>query len=78
MAPEEQGLFARLAVFSGGCMLKAAEEVARADLDTLQLLVDKSLLRHSEERPVTPSQTATVTRRKVAGMEVASSLARAF
>jgi predicted ATPase/class 3 adenylate cyclase len=47
---EEQGLFARLAVFRGGCTLEAAEQVAEAELDTLQSLVDKSLVRHSEER----------------------------
>lgn len=47
---EEQRLFAYLAVFRGGCSLEAAEEVAEADLDTLQSLVDKSLLRHSNER----------------------------
>jgi predicted ATPase/class 3 adenylate cyclase len=47
---EEQRLFARLAVFRGGCTLEAAEQVADADLDTLQSLVDKSLLRHSGER----------------------------
>ena len=39
-----------LAVFRGGCTLEAAEEVAGADLDTLQSLVDKSLLRHTGER----------------------------
>ena len=43
-------LFARLAVFAGGCTLEAAEEVADADLDTLQSLVEKSLVRHTEER----------------------------
>jgi predicted ATPase len=47
---EEQQLFARLAVFRGGCTLEAAEQVADADLDTLQSLVDKSLLRHTNER----------------------------
>ncbi len=47
---EERRLFARLAVFRGGCTLEAAEQVADADLDTLQSLVDKSLLRHSGER----------------------------
>ncbi|MEX0630253.1 MAG: adenylate/guanylate cyclase domain-containing protein [Chloroflexota bacterium] len=46
----EQGLFARLAVFSGGCRLEAAENVAAADLDTLQSLVDKSLIRHTDDR----------------------------
>ena len=47
---EEQRLFARLAVFRGGCTLEAAEEVADADLDVLQSLVDKSLVRHTDER----------------------------
>ena len=47
---EEQRLFARLAVFAGGCTLEAAEEVCEADLDTLQSLVEKSLLRHTDGR----------------------------
>jgi predicted ATPase len=47
---DEQRLFARLAVFVGGCTLEAAEKVAEADLDSLRALVDKSLLRHTEER----------------------------
>jgi predicted ATPase len=47
--PEKQ-LFARLAVFRGGCTLEAAEEVAEADLDLLQSLVDKSLVRHTGDR----------------------------
>jgi predicted ATPase len=47
---QEQRLFARLAVFAGGCTLEAAEQVARADLDVLQSLVDKSLLRHTDDR----------------------------
>jgi predicted ATPase len=46
----EQRLFAGLAVFAGGCTLDAAEHVCDADLDTLQSLVDKSLLRHTGER----------------------------
>jgi predicted ATPase len=45
LSSEEQQLFARLSVFRGGCTLEAAEEVCEADLDTLQSLVDKSLLR---------------------------------
>ncbi|MGH2428600.1 MAG: ATP-binding protein, partial [Candidatus Limnocylindria bacterium] len=45
LTPEEQRLFARLAVFRGGCTIDAAEAVADADLDTLQSLVDKSLVR---------------------------------
>jgi len=47
---EEKRLFARLAIFAGGCTLEAAEEVALADLDTLQSLVNKSLVRHTGER----------------------------
>jgi predicted ATPase len=45
---DEQRLFARLAVFRGGCTIQAAEQVCDADLDTLQLLVDKSLVRVRE------------------------------
>jgi predicted ATPase/class 3 adenylate cyclase len=45
---DEQRLFARLSVFRGGCTLEAAEEVAGADLDTLESLVDKSLVRVRE------------------------------
>ena len=42
---EQRRLFARLAVFAGGCALAAAETVCHGDLDTLQALVDRSLLR---------------------------------
>jgi tetratricopeptide (TPR) repeat protein len=50
LTDEEKSLFAKFAVFRGGCTLGAAEEVVDADLDALQSLVDKSLLRHSHER----------------------------
>ena len=40
---DEQALFARLAVFRGGCTIEAAEAVCDADLDTLASLLDKSL-----------------------------------
>jgi predicted ATPase len=49
LTPEEQGLFVRLAVFAGGFALRAAEEVSAADLDTLQSLVEQSLLREAGE-----------------------------
>ena len=51
LTPAEQELFQSLSVFAGGCTLEAAEEVADASLDTLQSLVEKSLLRF------TPSDT---------------------
>jgi predicted ATPase len=47
---DEQSLFGHLAVFVGGCALEAAEEVCDADLDTLQSLVEKSLLRFTNGR----------------------------
>jgi predicted ATPase len=50
LSPDEQALFARIAIFSGGWTLDAVEEICDADLDTLGSLVDKSLVRHNEER----------------------------
>ena len=50
LSEEEQRVFRALSVFVGGCTLDAAEEVAGADLDTLQSLVEKSLLRFTNER----------------------------
>jgi predicted ATPase/class 3 adenylate cyclase len=47
---QEQRLFRRLAVFAGGCTLEAAEGVADADLNTLQSLVEKSLVRLTGDR----------------------------
>ena len=43
-------LFARLSVFPGGCSYEAAEQVAGAEPDTLQSLLDKSLLRSANQR----------------------------
>jgi len=48
LEPEEQKLLAALSVFRGGWTLEAAEEVADADLELLQSLVDKSLVRRWE------------------------------
>jgi predicted ATPase len=50
LTPEEQDLFARLAVFAGGCTLEAAEEISGADVDSIASLVDKSLLRRTGHR----------------------------
>jgi predicted ATPase/transcriptional regulator with XRE-family HTH domain len=55
LSPAEQVLFARLAVFIGGCSVAAAEQVADARrdlplpvLDGLAALADKNLLRYEE------------------------------
>ena len=50
LGEEEQRLFSRLSVFSGGCTLDAAENVCDAGLDTLPSLVDKSLVRFTNGR----------------------------
>ena len=50
LTPIEQGLFARLAVFAGGCTPVAAETVCDTDVLTLESLVEKSLLRESDGR----------------------------
>lgn len=69
--PAEQRLFARLAIFAGGCTLEAADSVTDLDsdggassrsdfdLDVLESLADKSLLRVTEadEPRVTMLQT---------------------
>ena len=47
--PERQ-LFTRMSVFAGGCTLEAAEEVVGADVDGLQSLVEKSLIRRTGGR----------------------------
>jgi len=48
LTPEEQLLFARLSVFAGGCTYEAAELICGADEDTLQSLLDKSLVRRRQ------------------------------
>ena len=48
LEPDEQQLLAALSVFRGGWTLEAAEQVADADLELLQSLVDKSLVRRWE------------------------------
>jgi predicted ATPase/class 3 adenylate cyclase len=48
LGEEEQRLFGALSVFVGGCTFEAAEDVCGAEPDTLQSLLDKSLLRRND------------------------------
>jgi predicted ATPase/class 3 adenylate cyclase len=49
LGPEEQRVYRAMSVFAGGCTLEAAEEVTGTDLDLLESLLDKSLVRHRLE-----------------------------
>jgi predicted ATPase len=66
LAAEERRLFARLAVFSGGCTLESAESVCGATLDGLASLIDKSLLRGEEGIPGEPRYVMLETIREFA------------
>ena len=48
LSEREQRLFARLGVFVGTFELEAAEQICEAELDDLQSLVDKSLVREGD------------------------------
>lgn len=50
LSEDERRLFRALSVFDGGCTLLAAIEVCAADLDGLQSLAEKSLVRFGDER----------------------------
>src|SRR4029079_5111056 len=50
LADDEKPLFARLSVFAGGSTVEACEEIVAGDVDGLQSLVDKSLVRRTGER----------------------------
>ena len=50
LTPPERALFARFSVLAGGATLEAAEQVAEADPDSLQSLLDKSLVRRTGDR----------------------------
>jgi predicted ATPase/class 3 adenylate cyclase len=47
--PAARATFSRLGVFAGGFDVAAAEEVCGVDVDELQMLVEQSLLRRSDE-----------------------------
>jgi predicted ATPase len=48
LAPDEQRLFGALSIFRGGWTMETAERVCEADVELLQSLVDKSLVRRIE------------------------------
>jgi predicted ATPase/class 3 adenylate cyclase len=50
LSVDEQTLFRRLGAFVGGATFEAAETVCEAELDTLASLVDKSLVRQTDDR----------------------------
>jgi non-specific serine/threonine protein kinase len=72
LSDDEQRLFCRLAVFSGGCTYEAAEEIAGADPDTLQSLLDKSLVR-KRDSPLGPRYWMLETIREYASEKLAES-----
>ena len=72
LSEEEQRLFRRLAVFVGGCTYEAAEDVAEADPDTLQSLLDKSLLR-KRDSPAGPRYWMLETIREYAAGQLEAS-----
>ena len=68
LGPDEQTLFARLAVFHGGCTLPAAEAVSGSDalLADLSTLVDNNMLRQEEQPDGEPRFTMLETIRAYA------------
>ncbi len=49
LMPDEQTVFKRLTIFRGGFSREAAESVADIDLETLDALIDKSLVRRQRD-----------------------------
>ena len=68
---EEQRVYRTLSVFAGGATLDAAEHVTGADPDTLQSLLDKSLLRRRTDNTHEPRYWMLETIRQHAAGKVA-------
>jgi predicted ATPase len=76
LAEHGQRLFAQLSVFAGGCTLDAAEEIVEADVDRLQSLVDKSLLRRTGERFWMLETIGELARERLAASDDAGAIGR--
>ena len=74
---DERALFARLAVFSGGWTLEAAETVCAADVDALASLLDKSLLVRTADRFSMLATIREYAREQLAASDDADAFARA-
>jgi non-specific serine/threonine protein kinase len=74
LTPEEQTLFRRLAVFTGGCTIEGAEAVGGAPsvLDLIDSLVAKSLLRREDGPDDEPRFTMLETIREFAAEQLAA------
>jgi predicted ATPase len=76
LSAEEQRVFRALSLFAGGCRLESAEDVVDAEVDTLQSLVEKSLLRFSSERYWMLETVREYSRERLAESELADHLVR--
>src|SRR3954468_2043617 len=76
LADDQKQLFAQLSVFAGGCTLDAAETIVAADVDDLQSLVDKSLVRRTDERFWMLETIREFARERLAASDDADAIAR--
>jgi predicted ATPase len=72
----ERSAFARLAVFRGGFTIDAAEQIGAADIDAIQALADRSLIRLRERRFNMLETIREFAAERLAGLDVAPDLAR--
>jgi predicted ATPase len=70
--PDERRALRSLSVFAGGCTLEAATDVARADLDLVESLLDKSLVRHRSDEAEQDRYWMLETIREYASEQLAS------
>src|SRR5262249_3513894 len=76
LSAEEKQLFARRSRFARGRTLPAWEEIVEGDVDTLQSLVDKSLVRRTGERFWMLETIRELARERLAATEDADAIGR--